>query len=218
MCSILQWWGSYFIRFANFAEFVSQKVISLHWFGNFYWKTIWPNMVIYSDPIQLRTVRTITWWNQHSPVVNRTSFFFQVEIAAWHVLAPNIVCAPVQGATALQCFVKQIPPNLIVLLANVKRNVMRTAASKIVQVEASLCSVTLTAAIRNVLVKPAKSTASQTAESNNVTMATASSCFRLASRITRYAMKTRPHAARRLPAPVCPLRSHFLFFYHKCNW
>lgn len=91
-----------------------------------------------------------------------------------------------------------------------------------VQVEASLCSVTLTAAIRNVLVKPAKSTASQTAESNNVTVATASSCFRLASRITRYAMKTRPHAAhkviRRLPAPVCPLRSHFLFFYHKCNW
>ena len=119
--------------------------------------------------------------------------------------------------TALQCFVKRIPVNLIVLLANVKRNVMRTAASKIVQVEASLCSVTLTAAIRNVLVKPAKSTASQTAESNNVTVATASSCFRLASRITRYAMKTRPHAAhkviRRLPAPVCPLRSHFLFFF-----
>ena len=53
-------------------------------------------------------------------------------------------------------------------LANVKRNVIRTAASKILQVEASLCSVTLTAAIRNVLVKPAKSTASQTTESNYV--------------------------------------------------
>lgn len=180
----------------------------------------WSNTV--KDSCSLH-VRTITWWNQHSPVVNRTSFFFQVEIAAWHVLAPNIVCAPVQVATVLQCFVKQIPPNLIVLLANVKRNVMRTAASKIVQVEASLCSVTLTAAINNVLVKPAKSTASQTAENNNVTVATASSCFRLANRITRYAMKTRPHAAhkviRRLPAPVCPLRPHFLFFfYHKCNW
>ena len=125
----------------------------------------WSNTV--KDSCSLH-VRTITWWNQHSPVVNRTSFFFQVEIAAWHVLAPNIVCAPVQVATALQCFVKQIPPNLIVLLANVKRNVMRTAASKIVQVEASLCSVTLTAAIRNVLVKPAKSTASQTTESNYV--------------------------------------------------
>ena len=97
--------------------------------------------------------------------------------------------------TALQCFVKRIPVNLIVLLANVKRNVMRTAASKIVPVEAALCGVTRTAAIKNVPVKAAKSTASQTAASNNVTMATASSCFCLASRITRYAMKTRPHAA-----------------------
>lgn len=81
----------------------------------------WSNTV--KDSCSLH-VRTITWWNQHSPVVNRTSFFFQVEIAAWHVPALNIVCAPVQVATALQCFVKQIPPNLIVLLANVKRNVM----------------------------------------------------------------------------------------------
>lgn len=79
MCSILQWWGSYFIRFANFAEFVSQKVISLHWFGNFYWKTIWPNIIQWSNTVKDSCslhVRTITWWNQPSPVVNRTSFFF----------------------------------------------------------------------------------------------------------------------------------------------
>ena len=98
-------------------------------------------------------------------------------------------------ATTLQCFVKRIPANLIVLLANECEKGYANSYEQIVPVDAALCGVTLTAAIKNVPVNTAKSITSQTAASNNATMATASSYVRLASLITRYATKTRPHAA-----------------------